>query len=65
MFKKTSASAQGPDNRDLVYGLATPFSFMDIFAYLRLNATSEEETSTSQREDMVFYSYRKWRARCS
>ncbi len=41
MTAQAKDSKGRPRYRDLVYGLATPVSFLDIFAYLRFGASTD------------------------
>ncbi len=62
MIKKALVSQSRPRHRDFVYGMAAPFSFLDIFAYLRLGGSAGANDAQSHREDMEFFSNRKWGA---
>ena len=62
MAKKTRVLQSGPGRSDLVYGLAAPYSFLDIFAYFRLGGAGDATDAQTSCEDVEFYSYRKWRA---
>lgn len=62
MAKKTQALRSRPRHSDLVYGLVAPYSFLDVFAYLRFGGAADAADAQTPREDAEFYSYRKWRA---
>ncbi len=62
MIKKAQMSQSRPFERDFVYRMAAPFSFLDIFAYLRLGASAGANDALSLREDLEFFGYRKWSA---
>ena len=62
MIKKAQMSQSRPFERDFVYRMAAPFSFLDIFAYLRLSGLADANDALSLREDLEFFGYRKWSA---
>ena len=62
MAKKIRALQSRPGRSDFVYGLAAPYSLLDVFAYLRLGGAGDATDAHAPCDDVEFYSYRKWRA---